>query len=59
LYEENGVKEYWVAMPDANAINQYVLKNGRYEFIDTFTKTQHISPAIFPELSINLADVFE
>jgi Uma2 family endonuclease len=59
LYEENGVKEYWVAMPDANAINQYVLKDGRYEFIDTFTKSQHISPAVFPELSIDLRTVFE
>jgi Uma2 family endonuclease len=59
LYEENGVQEYWVVMPEANAINQYVLQNGKYEFIDTFTKTQHISPALFPDLSINLAEVFD
>ena len=59
LYEENGVQEYWVVMPEANAVNQYVLQNGRYAFIDTFSKTQHISPALLPDLSINLAEVFD
>jgi len=59
LYEENGVQEYWVVMPEANAVNQYVLQDGRYAFVDTFTKTQHISPALFPGLSIDLSLVFE
>ena len=59
LYEENGVQEYWVVMPEANAVNQYVLQDGRYAFVDTFTKTQHLSPALFPGLSIDLSVVFE
>ena len=58
LYEENGVKEYWVVFPDSNVINQYVLKEGKYEYINSFSKTQQLAPAIFPELVINLNEVF-
>jgi Uma2 family endonuclease len=58
LYEENGVQEYWVVFPDANAINQYVLADGNYEFIDTFGRHQKLSPKLFPGLEFDLKEVF-
>ncbi len=58
LYEENGVQEYWVVFPDSNAVNQYVLVDGKYEYTDTFFKNQKLSPAIFPDFSIDLEEVF-
>ncbi len=58
LYEENGVKEYWIVMPDSNAVNQYVLQNNKYEYINTFGHSQKLAPAIFPNLQIELNEVF-
>ena len=59
LYQENEVKEYWIVNPDANAINQFVLQtNGEYEQLNLFYKNQIVSPAIFPDLSIDLNLVF-
>lgn len=58
LYEENGVKEYWIVMPDSNAVNQYVLQDGKYEYINTFGRSQKLAPAIFPNLLIELDEVF-
>lgn len=58
LYEENGVGEYWVVFPDSNIINQYVLQNGVYQYIDSFPQSARLAPAIFPELVISLEEVF-
>jgi len=56
LYEENGVKEYWVVFSDSNVINQYVLINGQYEFINTFGRYDALTPAIFLILKIELKE---
>jgi Uma2 family endonuclease len=58
LYEENGVKEYWVIFPDSNVINQYVLNEGKYEYINSFSKSQQLAPAIFSNLVIDFNEVF-
>ena len=58
LYEENGVKEYWVVFPDSNVINQYVLLNGKYDFINTFGRYDVLTPAIFPNLKVELKEIF-
>ncbi|GAB3412972.1 Uma2 family endonuclease [Niabella aquatica] len=58
LYEENGVSEYWVVFPDTNAINQYTLKDGKYDFIDPLFMNQSITSTAFPELTIELKDIF-
>ena len=58
LYEENGVKEYWIVFPDSNALNQYVLMDSKYERKDVFVNGQTFNSIIFPDLQINLEDVF-
>jgi Uma2 family endonuclease len=58
LYEENGVREYWVVFPDSNIINQYVLQEGVYQYINSFPQSARLAPAIFPELVVNLDEVF-
>lgn len=58
LYEESGVREYWVVFPDGNIINQYVLENGAYQYIDSFPQSAKLAPAIFPDLIISLEEVF-
>ena len=60
VYEEAGVKEYWVVHPEEQTILVYALDgNGKYKGnLKPFVKTDTISPALFPDLSINLGEVF-
>ncbi len=59
LYEENGVKEYWVVNPDANMVDQFVLdENGCYYQKAVYFKPQILQPHIFPDLTIDLGIVF-
>jgi Uma2 family endonuclease len=60
LYQENGVKEYWIVNPDANCMHQYVLNaEGLYDEKAFLVKTDKASPALFPELIIELEFVFK
>ena len=36
LYEEHGVKEYWIIDPDAKSIDVYLLRDGTYELDDAY-----------------------
>ena len=58
LYEENGVKEYWIVSPDSNAVDQYHLVDEKYKRKDLFVKGQTLASTTFPALQINLEDVF-
>ncbi|MFI3136513.1 MAG: Uma2 family endonuclease [Methylococcaceae bacterium] len=59
LYQESGVTEYWLVYPEQEAIHQFVLdEHGRYQLKNMFTDG-FATPALFPELAIELAEVFE
>jgi Uma2 family endonuclease len=60
VYEESGVKEYWIVHPTDETVLVYVLnKVGKYEGqLKPFVRTQKISPTILPGLVIDLSDVF-
>jgi Uma2 family endonuclease len=59
LYQENGVKEYWIVNPDANCMHQYLLNDtGLYEEKGFFGRTDKVSSSIFTGLVVDLAAVF-
>ena len=59
LYEESGVREYWIVKPAYEEIAQYVLEDGKHTLKNTFVGIeQEISPYIFPDLKIIWADIF-
>jgi Uma2 family endonuclease len=60
VYETAGVNEYWVVHPEAHTLLVYILdQNGKYKGnLRPLVKTDMISPAIFPDLKINLEEVF-
>lgn len=58
LYEEFGVKEYWIVYPDTQVIYQYVLEKGKYMQKGIFVQDEKITAHIFPDLVIDLKDVF-
>ena len=58
LYEENGVLEYWIVYPNDGVVHQFVLKDEAYYPHGVFTEQEFISPFFFPDLSIDLSEVF-
>ena len=61
LYEENGVKEYWTVNPTENYIQAYTLQpNGKYGNYRIFTdeEDEPVSPELFPDLKIDLNEIF-
>ena len=60
LYEHNGVPEYWIVDPANQIVSRFQLNENLagYRQVEYFTKTDTITPVIFPDLQINLADIF-
>ena len=59
VYEESGVKEYWVVQPEYRAVLVYLLdEKGKFIGQNPYSIEDEISPAIFPELKISLTEVF-
>lgn len=59
IYEETGVKEYWVIYPSAKMLHLYILEDGKYGKPEIFDDQDVVSPLLFPELKVNLLDVFK
>ncbi len=59
VYEESGVREYWMVDPQEKIVLIYVLnESGQYIGLQPLTDEQIASPSIFPELKVNLSEVF-
>ncbi len=60
LYQENGVTEYWLVYPYEQAVYQFVLnlQNNTYQLAAMYAGDDIARPYLFPELAIDLADVF-
>lgn len=58
LYKEAGVLEYWIIEPYDKIIFVYTLENGEYIGLPPQTEGQFIKSPLFPELNIDLIDVF-
>ena len=59
LYQENGVKEYWIVRPYENTVQQFFLENEQYRYIKTYVPKDTISPIILPDLVLELDKIFE
>lgn len=59
LYEENGVKEYWLVEPWDKKILVYTLQDNRYVGLKPFTEGDEMASSLFPDLKFSLASVFE
>ncbi|MCB9295475.1 MAG: Uma2 family endonuclease [Lewinellaceae bacterium] len=58
-FEYSGVKEYWMVFPQERYVLAYVLnEEGKYVGRPPFNKEDEISPVIFPNLVIDLQDIF-
>lgn len=59
LYQNNGVKEYWIVNPVHKNILLYYLKDSEYISLKPFTINDKIKSYLFPEIEIELTDIFK
>ena len=58
LYEEAGVLEYWLVEPNDRAVFVYVLREDSYIGLQPQTDEDILVSQTFPELQVELAEVF-
>jgi len=60
VYEEAGVKEYWVVHPEEQTILVYTLAvNGKYQgMLNPYIRTDLVSSVTLPDLLIDPQEVF-
>ncbi len=59
LYEEFGVREYWLVSPENRSVILNVLEKNKYKTFRPVTSGEKMHSAIFPDLVIDLEDVFK
>lgn len=58
LYERFGVREYLLFHPRDEMVDRYRLLDGRYQLEDVFNWDETLTLDIFPELTLNLWEIF-
>lgn len=59
LYEESGVREYWLVFPYEQIVQQFVLdEQDKYQLRGLYPGNEIAAPHLFPDLQIDLNDVF-
>ncbi len=60
LYQESGVKEYWLVYPYEQAVYQFVLDDelDKYQLFKMHSGEDMATPYLFPDLQIDLQEVF-
>ncbi len=58
LYEESGVKEYWMVEPTEKIVLVYTLQNEKYIGLKPFSIGEVIESPLFPDMKIAVLDVF-
>jgi Uma2 family endonuclease len=60
IYEENGVKEYWLVEPNDKIVLVYVLnEQGRYVGLKPFTETEILTSAIIKDFAVPVSEIFD
>jgi len=58
VYEEAGVKEYWVIHPNEQTLLIYSLADGRYQASRFFVPEDEVTSACLPGFTLDLEDIF-
>jgi Uma2 family endonuclease len=59
LYEEFGVKEYWIIHPIEFTLFIYILKDGKFQSSRPFTSGDLITSEVLPGFQLELKDIFK
>ena len=58
LYEENGVKEYWIVEPAEKSIFIYLLQNDRFIGLKPLIEDDKMKSPLFPALDFDVREIF-
>jgi Uma2 family endonuclease len=58
IYEESGVKEYWVVFPSEKTLLIYTLTRGKYVPSRLMVKGDEVTSSVLPGFKLDLAEVF-
>lgn len=58
LYEEAGVKEYWIVEPKNRIVLVYTLDNVKYTGLKPFVEGEQVQSIMFPDLKVQVGDIF-
>ncbi len=59
VYEESGVKEYWIIQPEDENMTVYTLVDGKFIPSRLFTSGDEITTPILPGFVLNLEELFD
>ena len=59
IYEESGVSEYWIVLPNDQIVDVFLLENEKYAFKGKYTRIDTVAVNTLPGLEIDLTDIFE
>ncbi len=59
LYEEFGVREYWIVSPENRSVIVSMLDDGRYKTFRPVTEGEKLQSKFFPQLEADLKEVFK
>jgi Uma2 family endonuclease len=59
VYEESGVKEYWIVSPQDNTFVAYTLINGAYETSRIMVAGDIVTSSVLDGFSLDLSELFE
>lgn len=59
VYEEAGVGEYWIVFGEMRFVEVFILENGKYQRLNTFSEDDIIPVKTLPGLSISIDDIFD
>lgn len=58
LYEESGVLEYWIVIPDLKTVAAYVLKGERYQLVAEYYQPGPVPVQTLPGFALEWAEIF-
>ena len=59
LYEEAGVREYWIVHPEDRLVHVFRLRDGKFQMDGTYSAEDSVRIGIFEGVTIDLKNVFE